>query len=90
MINNVFFPGLGLAETIVLPHYQMMKDAWLDGKRLFEDITFSHSLGRKFYAIPDGSFVLVENGTETLYGESWRIRDGEMEPFSTYGENIRL
>jgi dipeptidase E len=84
--HELFFPGLGLAETIVLPHYQMMKDAWLDGKRLFEDITFSHSFGRKFYAIPDGSFVLVEDGVETLYGESWLIQDGKMEKFSEYGE----
>ena len=84
--HELFFPGLGLAQTIVLPHYQMMKDAWLDGKRLFEDITFSHSFGRKFYAIPDGSFVLVEDGAETLYGESWLIQDGKMEKFSEYGE----
>lgn len=86
--HELFFPGLGLAETIVLPHYQMMKNAWLDGKRLFEDITFSHSFGRKFYAIPDGSFVLVEDGQETLYGESWLIQDGKMEQFSEYGEVI--
>ena len=88
--HELFFPGLGLAETIVLPHYQMMKDAWLDGKRLFEDITFSHSFGQKFYAIPDGSFVLVEDGQETLYGESWLIQDGKMEKFSEYGEKKRL
>lgn len=88
--HELFFPGLGLAKTIVLPHYQLMKDAWLDGKRLFEDITFSHSFGQKFYAIPDGSFLLVENGTETLYGESWLIQDGKMEKFSEYGEKRDL
>ena len=86
----LFFTGLGLAKTIVLPHYQMMKDNWLDGKRLFEDITFSHSFGREFYAIPDGSFVLVEKGTETMYGESRRIADGVMEKFSEYGEQREL
>jgi len=88
--HELFFPGLGLARTIVLPHYQLMKQAWLDGKRLFEDITFSHSFGQKFYAIPDGSFVLVEGGKETLYGESWLIRDGKMEKFSEYGEKKDL
>ena len=86
----LFFPGLGLAKTIVLPHYQMMKDGQLDGKRLFEDITFSHSYGREFYAIPDGSFVLAENGAEIMYGESWRIADGKMEKFSEYGEQKAL
>ena len=88
--HELFFPGLGLAETVVLPHYQMMKDAWLDGRPLFADITFGHSMGKTFYAIPDGSFVLVENGAETLYGEGHRIRDGQMELVCTVGESIPL
>ena len=88
--HELFFPGLGLAETVVLPHYQMMKDAWLDGRPLFADITFGHSMGKTFYAIPDGSFVLVENGTETLYGEGRRIRDGKMELVCTVGETLLL
>jgi len=88
--HELFFPGLGLANTIVLPHYQLMKDAWLDGKRLFGDITIPHSIGRTFYAIPDGSFVLAENGAEIMYGESWRIADGKMEKFSEVGEVKRI
>lgn len=88
--HELFFPGLGLADTIVLPHYQMMKDAWLDGRPLFADITCSHSHGRKFYAIPDGSFVLVEDGRETLYGESWLVCDGTITQFSKAGDRIRL
>ena len=88
--HELFFPGLGLAETVVLPHYQMMKDAWLDGRPLFADITFGHSMGKTFYAIPDGSFVLVEGGKETLYGEAYRIRDGKMELVCTAGESLLL
>lgn len=88
--HELFFPGLGLAETVVLPHYQMMKDAWLDGRPLFADITFGHSMGKTFYAIPDGSFVLVEGGKETLYGEAYRIRDGKMEPVCRAEESILL
>lgn len=88
--HELFFPGLGLARTIVLPHYQMMKDAWLDGRPLFADITLGHSHGHRFYAIPDGSFVLVEDGTETLFGEGWRIEDGEMSLFCRAGESRGL
>ncbi len=85
--HELFFPGLGLAHTILLPHYQLMKDAWLDGKRLFQDITYPHSMGRRFYAIPDGSFLLAEKGRETLYGESHLIQDGVMTPYFTkFGE----
>ena len=88
--HELFFPGLGLAQTIVLPHYQMMKDAWLDGRPLFADIPLGHSHGRRFYAIPDGSFVLVEDGVERLFGEGWRIEDGEMHLFCRAGESRRL
>ena len=85
--HELFFSGLGLAETVLLPHYQMMKDAWLDGRPLFADITFGHSMGKTFYAIPDGSFVLVEDGREVLYGEAYRIRDGKMERFCENGQH---
>ena len=88
--HELFFPGLGLARTVVLPHYQMMKDAWLDGRPLFADITFGHSMGKTFYAIPDGSFVLVEEEREVLYGEGHRIRDGQMEQVCAVGERLEL
>lgn len=88
--HELFFPGLGLANTVVLPHYQMMKDAWLDDRPLFADITFGHSMGKTFYAIPDGSFVLVEGETEVLYGEGHRIRDGKIEQICALGERLEL
>ena len=84
--HSLFFPGLGLADTIVLPHYQKIKGSSLDGRALFEDITCSHSFGRRFYAIPDGSYVLVENGVETLYGEADLITQGSIYPFCSYGQ----
>ena len=44
-----FFPGLGLTHIQILPHYQQVRDYMLDGKRLYEDITFSDSWGHIFY-----------------------------------------
>ncbi len=74
-----FIPGLGLTGTQVLPHYQMVKDAVLDGQRVFEDITYPDSVGRQFIALVDGSYILCENGRETIYGEAYRIADGAIE-----------
>ena len=71
-----FLPGLGLTETMLLPHYQAYRDAVLDGQRVYEDITYADSAGRTFVAIPDGSYLLIENGVETLHGEAFAIRDG--------------
>jgi len=71
-----FFPGLGLTDVMVLPHYQREKNTVLDGKRLYEDITYADSMGRTFIAIPDGSYVLEKDGKATLYGEGYHISDG--------------
>ena len=85
-----FLPGLGLTKVQILPHYQKVKDYVLDGKRLFEDITYADSVGHTFYALPDFSYV-VDNGTQAiLYGEGYRIRDGILERLSIHGRSVAL
>lgn len=85
-----YLPGLGLTSLNILPHYQQVKDYFLDGKRLFEDITYSDSLGRCFYALPDGSYVLAQNGNHYLYGEAYRIQDGILTQICRNGEKLVL
>ena len=85
-----FMPGLGLTKVMVLPHWQEIKDDTLDGKRILEDITLPDSMGRTFYALHDGSYILSENGTEQVYGEAYRIRDGMMEKICDNGQRVLL
>lgn len=85
-----FLPGLGLTETMLLPHYQEVKDDVLDGLRLFEEITYPDSIGRSFIAIPDGSYLFIENGREELRGEAWLIRDGVLSQISETGGAVLL
>ncbi len=85
-----FSPGLGLTRAQVCPHYQKVKDSILDGQRLFEDITYSDSMGNTFFALPDGSYILSEDGTETLFGEAYRIRNGILERVCVDGEYVEL
>ena len=85
-----FLPGLGLTQTMLLPHYQMVKDDVVDGLRLFPDITLPDSMGRRFIAIPDGSYLLVQDGKETLFGEGWLIEDGRMEQMQKEGESRQI
>jgi len=73
-----WLPGLGITHTNLLPHYQQVKDWYLDGKRLFEDITYADSHGHAFYALVDGSYLYIENGREELLGECYRISDGRI------------
>ena len=55
-----------------------LKDDYLDGLRLIEDITFTDSMGHEFIALNDGSYILIEDGHETLYGEAYMIKDGQL------------
>ena len=73
-----FLPGLGLTKTMLLPHYQENKGDILDGQRVYEDIAFSDSFGHVFYAVPDGSYLFIEDGKEELRGEAYRISGGNM------------
>lgn len=71
-----YLQGLGLTKTMILPHYQMVKDSELDGQRLYEDITYKDSYGKIFLVLPDGSYLLSADGVETVWGEAWQIQDG--------------
>ena len=82
--------GLGLTDKNILPHYNMVRDNILDGMRLFEDVTYPDSVGHPLYVLMDGSYILETNGTSTLYGESYLLHNGVMEPICNEGESIAL
>ena len=83
-----FLYGLGLTELNILPHYQMVKDYILDGMRLYEDITYADSYGHKFLALPDGSYVMSEDGRESVWGEAYLISDGRCTQICRDGECV--
>lgn len=86
-----FAEGLGLTQVNVLPHYQQVKDHMLDGLRLFEDITYADSMGEIFFALVDGSYLLIEeDGAVTLFGEAYCIQDGEIEQISELGDVVQV
>jgi len=85
-----FFPGLGLTDIMILPHYQKVKDYILDGRRLYEDITYADSVGRRFIAIPDGSYVVVDEDGAELFGLGYSISDGEKRTICEEEESIML
>ncbi|MBQ9009745.1 MAG: hypothetical protein IJ088_10495 [Clostridia bacterium] len=57
---------------------------------LSRPITFPDSKGRTFYAIPDGSYLLIDGGREELRGEAYKISDGTMVKISSDGEIVAL
>lgn len=85
-----FLPGFGLTDVMILPHYHDYKDSVLDGLRVYEDVTYPDSKGRKFYAMPDGSYLYKADGKEIVCGEVWLIYDGSIEKINTDGEELYL
>ena len=84
-----FIRGLGLTDVNVLPHYQAVKDDYVDGLRLMEEITYPDSMGRAFYAIVDGSYVLQTEDRKEIRGEAYRITDGKIKKICE-AENVFL
>lgn len=85
-----YLDGLGLTRHNILPHYQMVKDYTLDGLRLMEQIIYPDSMGKIFYALEDGSYILCADGHETLYGNAYRIADGELTMICQEGQMLSL
>lgn len=85
-----FLAGLDLTKTNLLPHYQENKDDVLDGLRIYADIACPDSVGKTFYAIPDGSYLFIDEDHEEIRGEAYIIQDGSVRRISSCGETVIL
>jgi dipeptidase E len=74
-----FAPGLRLTNVNILPHYQKAKEYMIDGKRLYEDVTFADSMGHEFFMLPDNSYFYQDNQGLLLCGKAYRLKDGIVE-----------
>lgn len=82
--------GLGITDINILPHMQSLKDAYLDGMRVIEDITYADSVGHEVVALNNGSYIMVDDGKTTLYGEAYVIKDGQQTQICKDGQSISL
>lgn len=82
--------GLGLTKVMLLPHYQNARHHMLDGRRLFEDISYPDSYKEPFYAMIDGSYAVAQDGHTTIYGETYCVKDGACWQLLRHGEALTL
>ena len=78
--------GLGLTTRQLVPHYDQVRHALVDGRRLFEDIIFPESWRHAFYTFPDGGYILSRDGREELHGLAWEISNGQMRQIAAENE----
>ena len=85
-----FLPGLGLTELNICPHYNLDRGYYLDGRWLYEDITYPDSFGHSFLILVDGSYVLIRDGETQILGEAYCLEDGVLEQIGEEGDCLTL
>lgn len=82
--------GLGVTDCMIMPHYQYLRDVYLDGLHVVRNIVIPDSVGRKVYALVDGSYIRIADGKETVFGETYLISDGEEKQICFDGEFVDI
>lgn len=85
-----YLDGLHLTEINILPHFQAINELTIDGLRALEDISLPDSNIRPFYGLVDGSYIIIEINSATLYGEAYWICKGTITKICEVDSNIML
>ena len=75
---NRYLKGLGFTNINILPHYNKWNGHILDGKDYMKDIVYPDSYKKEIVLINDGTYIVCENGNETIYGEAYLLKDGKI------------
>lgn len=74
-----FFPGLGITDSQIIPHFEYFVDDYLDDMHILNDILLPDSRDNRFYALVDGSYIVGNRGEhEEIRGKAYLIEDGVM------------
>ena len=89
---KVYLHGLGFTDVNILPHFEMIRESWLDGRLLVGDIVARHSYSHPVYCLNDGTYLLITNAENKekkrteLHGEAYRMKDGKLDLICHDGE----
>ena len=78
--------GLGLTDINLLPHFQNLRNARIDGLRLVRDIVAPDSMEHTIYCLHDGSYFLITKGYTLLCGRADIMRGGKLRSACRDGE----
>ena len=81
------FPGLDILHGMsILPHFECK---YLSLSQLPPSVLAAY-FEHEIIGLIDGSWILVDGDTATLYGEGYRIKDGEIKNICLDGETLEL
>lgn len=79
-----YWKGLGLTNINIEPHFHP------ENKEFIETVLLQDSKTKPFIAITDGSYIIDEKKTQTVYGEAYLFTNGEMKQICTNGKSVKL
>jgi dipeptidase E len=87
---NRYLKGLGLTNINILPHYNKWGGYVLDGKDYMKDIIYPDSYKKEIVLINDGTYIVCDNGKETIYGEAYLLKDGVLTQICENNKSVEL
>ena len=75
---NRYLKGLGLTNINIMPHFEEYKQMTICGKKYIDEIVVPDSKKIDIIGLNNGSFIVIKNGTSTIYGESYLIRNEQI------------
>lgn len=85
---NRYLKGLGLTNINIMPHFEEYKQMTICGKRYIDDIVVPDSKKIDIIGLNNGSYIVIKNGTSTIYGESYLIRNEQITQINE-NESVR-
>ena len=81
-----YFKGLGLTKINIEPHFK--NTPHFAEENILEKILLEDSFKKSFIAITDGSYIVDDGKTQTLYGEGYLFSNGSYTQICENGQTV--
>ncbi len=79
--------GLGITSINVLPHYKEYIIEEINRLKIKEDIILPDSYKHPIYSLNDGSFIELDENELIIYGDCYKIHNGEIKKICEKGNS---
>ena len=84
-----FLPGLSLTKINIFPHYDVIADVVLDGKKMI-DYAIEDSEKIPVLILEDGSYFIQKGDDIKLYGKSYRLYKKETKVLCDDDQSVKI
>lgn len=90
--NKKYIAGLGYYNKIIIPHFKKHKGNKYPPKHynLLKKWYLPDSYEKEFLALPNDSYVLLDEQGARLFGKAFKIKDGKVKRICKNGQILKL